>query len=316
MSGIVFMGTPAFAVPTLETLAHSGQDIAGVYTQPDKPVGRGRKVAAPPVKQWAEAHGLRVLQPATLRSSDALEELRSLRPAAIAVVAYGKLLPQGVLDIPPKGVLNLHPSLLPQYRGASPIAAAILNGDSMTGVTIMLLDAGMDTGPILARREVEIAAEDTAESLSGRLATVGAELFAETLGRWLQGGIAAIPQDESRATYTKLLEKGDGVIDWRAGARELERKVRAFYPWPGCSTTWRGAMLKIVRARAVPAAAGSREPGTVIRLPGSGGMEGIGVVTGEGALALDRVQPEGRQEMAAREFVAGRHEFLGARLPS
>ena len=310
MIRMVFMGSPEFAVPSLAALTAASHEIVGVYTQSDKPAGRGQKMTAPAVKAWAQEHGLPVLQPPTLRSAEALEQLRALQPDVIVVAAYGKLLPETVLAVPPKGVLNLHPSLLPEYRGPTPIQSAILAGDDETGVTVMLLDAGMDTGPILAQRPVRIAPEDTAETLAERLAVEGAEILRETVERWMRGEIVPMPQNNALATYSKLLEKEDGEIDWTASAVDLERKVRALAPWPGAYSRWRGSLLKVLTAKA--AASGEGAPGTVVALPGGG----AGVITGKGSLALGRVQLEGRQQMTARELVAGRHDFVGSRLPS
>ena len=312
------MGTPAFAVPALRGLVEAGHAVVAVYTQPDRAAGRGRKLTASPVKVWAQERGLDILQPASLRSPEAAEQLQTLRPDVLAVAAYGLLLPQRILEIPAKGALNIHPSLLPMYRGPSPIAAAILAGEETTGVTIMALDAGMDSGPILAQRREPIAAEDTAESLGERLAEQGARLLAETLGAWLDGNLEPTPQNDAEATYCKRIAKEEGEIDWGHGAAELARKLRAFWPWPGCYTTWRGRSLRIVEGSAVQGPA--HEPGTVVLLaavvaPGDK-RQAIGVATGEGILLLRKVQLEGGRQMKAREFFAGHGEFLGARLPS
>ena len=312
------MGTPAFAVPALQELVESGHAVVAVYTQPDRPAGRGRKLTPSPVKAWAQERGLEILQPASLRSPEAAEQLRSLRPDALAVAAYGLLLPTRILEVPVKGALNIHPSLLPKYRGPSPIAAAILAGEETTGVTIMVLDAGMDSGPLLAQQLEPIAEEDTAENLGERLAWRGARLMAQTLSPWLGGKLEPTPQNDAEATYCKRIAKEDGEIDWGHGAAELARKLRAFWPWPGCHTTWRGRGLRIVEGSAVQGPA--HEPGTVVLLqaaiaPGDE-RQAIGVATGEGILLLRQVQPAGRRQMKAREFLAGHGDFLGARLPS
>ena len=234
---IVFIGTPAFAVPSLHALARDGHSIAAVITQPDRPAGRHQAPRPPPVKIAALELGVRVLQPANLRDSDTLLRLRELSPDVIVVVAYGQILRPAVLEIPTHGVLNVHPSLLPRWRGASPIPAAILAGDDQTGVTVMLMDAGMDSGPIIAQSEAPIDDNDTAASLSDSLSQVGASLLAETLPRWLAGDIVPRPQDESQATTCPLLRKEDGAIDWTLPAIDIWRRVRAYNPWPAAFTS-------------------------------------------------------------------------------
>jgi methionyl-tRNA formyltransferase len=311
------MGTPDFAVPTLELLVSVGNDVAAVYTQPDRPSGRGQHMAETPVKRRAQQLGLRVLAPKTLRAPEAIEALRSFSPEALVVAAYGKLLPQAALDAAPKGALNIHPSLLPKYRGPSPIAAAILAGDRETGGTIMLLDAGMDTGPILAQRRTPIGDDDTTGTLSERLAREGAALLAETLAQWLAGKITPQAQDEAAATITKLVEKEDGRIDWSRPAREIWLQTRAYNPWPGSFTTWRGAIVKVLQARPMQDKRG--EVGTVLLLESApGGTKGkqLAVCTRDGVLILERLQLEGKRAMTAQEFLAGRPEIAGERLPS
>ena len=307
------MGSPSFAVPSLGALAEAGHRVVGVYSQPDRPAGRGRRLTPPAVKVWAEAHGLLVLQPPTLRSPDALAKLRELAPEIIVVAAYGKILPESVLAVPPRGVLNVHPSMLPKYRGAAPIVSAMLAGETATGITIMLVDAGMDSGPILEQRPSPISPEDTADSLERRLAAEGAALLVETVGRWLRGEITPRPQDPSRATYARKLAKEDGEIRWALSAEEIARQVRALNPWPGTYTTWKGAGLKVLQARQGQfSEPGASEPGRVVLATGSQ----VAVGTGAGLLLLEQVQLEGRQQMTARELVAGRHDFVGSRLPS
>ena len=316
MHGLIFMGTPEFAVPALAALGDGPLPIAAVYTQPDRPAGRGQKLTPSHIKAWALAHGLPVFQPPSLRAPAAVEEMRALAPEIIVVAAYGKLLPDSILAIPLKTVLNLHPSLLPRYRGASPIAFPILNGDQVTGVTIMQVDSGVDSGPILAQRRVTIGPRDTAGTLGTTLAETGAELLRETLGRWLHGEIVPSPQNESQATVTKRLEKEDGGIDWRAPAVDIERRIRAFTPWPGCYTKWRAATLRILEADLPPAdsqsaSAAGLPVGSVAPLRG-----GAAVMTGDGLLQIVQLQPEGRQKMTAREFLASRRDFVGSVLPS
>jgi methionyl-tRNA formyltransferase len=309
MSGrLIFMGTPAFAVPSLEALA-ARYDIAAVVTQPDRAASRGRRLVAPAVKEAALALGLLVMQPRSLRREEEVAELRELEPQAIVVVAYGQILRPHVLSIPPAGVINVHASLLPKYRGASPIAGALLAGEEETGVTIMLMDEGMDTGPILSQMRVEIGPEDTAGSLSGTLSRLGAGLLLDTLPRWLAGEIEARPQDDDQASYTRLLAKEEGLIDWTLPALDIWRQVRAFDPWPGAHTFWRGQLFKIVAARPLPEWAGKGSPGQVLRLPG-----GVAVATGHGALVLRQVQLAGKRLMSIDDFVRGQPSFVGSLL--
>ncbi len=315
MARVVFMGTPEFALPALERLAAGPDPVVAVYTQPDRPAGRGRLVAQPPVKRWALAHAIPVFAPASFRRPEAVEELRALRPDVVVVAAYGKLLPQTVLDVPPKGTLNIHPSLLPRYRGASPVAAAILAGDRLTGVTIILLDAGMDSGPILAQREEPVAPGDTTESLTRRLAAAGAGLLMETLPRWLAGALRPVPQDHAKATLCPRIAKEDGEIDWGRSAEEIERRIRAFYPWPGSSTCWRGMGLKLVRGR--PLATDGGPPGTVYLVDAEAGKgKALAIACGRGTLLVEELQPEGKRVMKAQEFLAGYRAMVGERLPS
>ena len=307
------MGTPAFAVPTLKALVAGGYGVVGVYTQPDKPSGRGWVPVAPPVKQFAMESGLKVLQPSSLKKEGIMEEQRELRPDVIVVAAYGLILPRPVLDLPPFGTLNVHPSLLPRHRGPSPIAGAILEGDEITGVTIMVVESRVDSGPVLSSRSVSLALGDTTGSLSRRLADVGAGLLLETLPRWLKGEIDPQPQEESRATYSRLISKQDGEIDWRLPAVQIERRVRAFDPWPGTYTHWRGKLLKVLEAQPLPDVQEAR-PGEVFHPAGQ--ARGLGVGTGEGALLLKRVQLEGRKASDASSFILGHRDFLGDVLPS
>lgn len=305
---IVFFGTPDLALPTLARLHAEGHEIAAVYTQPDRPVGRHGKPAPPPVKRWAMAHGIPVRQPRSLRRPEVVEELARQRPEVLVLVAYGLILPQAVLDAAPHGGLNLHPSLLPRHRGPAPVAGALLAGDVETGVTIMLMDAGMDTGPILAQERTEIEPEEDAAALSDRLAHLGADLMARTLPRWANGEITPRPQDDAQATYTRMLTKRDGELDWRLPAETLARQVRAYQPWPGTATRWRGRMLKVLAARPEPVQV-TAEPGTVV--PHG---EGAAVATGDGLLVLRSVQLEGRRPATIEEFLRGAREFLGSRL--
>ena len=301
---VVFMGTPGFALPTLAMLADR-YDVVGVFTQRDKPAGRGQEIAVSPVKEFAQARGLPVYQPATLRRPEPVAELRALRPDLIVVAAFGLILPQEVLDIPQHGCLNVHASLLPRWRGAAPVAAAILAGDAKTGCTIMRMEAGIDTGPILAQKAIPIAPDDTTASLTLRLARLGAELLSATLPRWLAGEITPQPQDEACATYAPMVRKEDGRLDWTRPADHLARQVRAYQPWPGAYTTWKGQLLKVLRAHALNDA--SAEIGRVMAW---GNEAAVG--TGEGMLVLDEVQLAGRRPAAMADFLRGARGFVGS----
>jgi methionyl-tRNA formyltransferase len=307
---LVFMGTPEFAVPVLEALVGQYQVVA-VVTQPDRATGRGRRVKPSPVKKTALAHDLPLLQPPSLRRPEAAAELRELAPDVIVVAAFGQILPPEVLAIPPHGCLNVHASLLPRYRGGSPIAAAILAGEEQTGVTLMLMDEGMDTGPILAQAECKIEPQDTTGTLSVKLAHLGADLLVETLPRWLDGRIAPQPQDDSLATYCRIINKKDGLLDWSLPATALWLRVRAYHPWPGTYTYWQGKLLKILRARPVAIGPSGEELGRVISLD-----DGVAVVTGTEALLLEEIQLAGKKALAVQEFIRGRRDFIGSVLGS
>jgi methionyl-tRNA formyltransferase len=308
MARIVFMGTPEFAVPVLDALTHTTHKIVGVYTRPDKPAGRGNKLQTSPIKHLAESHALPIFQPTTLRKSDAIEELRSLVPDIIIVAAYGLILPADALLIPPRGCVNTHASLLPKYRGAAPISAAILNGDTKTGITLMQMETGLDIGAILVQRAIPIADDDTTATLTIKLANVAAALMIETLPRILAGEITPQPQDNSQATMVKTIRKEEGLIDWTKSAIEISRRVRAFNPWPSAFTFWNGVQLKILNAHPSDQAIVG-EPGQVIAF----GKE-IGVATGGGLLALREVQLAGKRAMKIAEFVRGQKGFVGARV--
>lgn len=309
---IVFMGSPEFALPCLKALLDSGRNVVAAYTQPDRPSGRGREAAGPPVKRLAVERGIAVFQPASLRDPSAQAALAALSPELIVVAAYGLILPRAVLEMPRWGCVNVHPSLLPRHRGASPIPWAILEGDAMTGVTMMLMDVGLDTGAILEQEEEPISDEDNAHALSDRLAGLAAGMLPGTIDRRVAGQITARPQDEACATYSRLIAKEDGEIDWNLPAVRLWRRVRAFQPWPGCYAWLHGRMLKIKEAVPVN---GSIEPGMIVELPaGSPGGSVVGVGTGEGILGLVRVQVEGKKEVAAAEFIRGQRDFIGSSL--
>jgi len=302
------MGSPEFAVPSLEHLILSQHEVVAVYTQPDKPAGRGRALLSPPVKLAAADRGVPVFQPARLREASAVAQLAELRPDVIVVAAYGQILPQSILDIPPRGCINIHPSLLPKFRGASPVVSAILSGDIITGVSIMLLDAGMDTGPVLARSAIAIAPWDTAGTLMEKMSLVAAGFLEDVLVRWTRGEIEPRPQDEAEATYTRQFAKEDGEIDWDLSAVDIWRRVRAFNPWPRCYTTWHGRLLKILEA--TPLAEEDRSAvGRVVALQHEAAA--FGVRAGGGTLGVIKIQLEGKSAMSAGEFLRGQRDFIG-----
>lgn len=305
----VFMGTPAFALPSLNGLSNAGARIVGVVTQPDKPAGRERAPQESVVAKRAVELRLPVFKPEGLRKEEQWKFLRTLRPDLLVVVAYGKILPKEVLELPKFGAVNVHASLLPKFRGPAPIPAAILHGDAETGVTIMKLDEGMDTGPLLAQEYLPIGPDDTTGSLLPRLADLGARLLVKTLEPYLRGEFFPAPQDETRATVCPMLKKDDGLIDWAASAAYIARMVRAYDPWPHASTTWNSKRLLILRAVPSSSHAGDERPGTVFR-----SADTIQVVTGEGNLLLRNVQLEGRKPLPAEEFVRGYPRFVGSSL--
>ena len=305
---IAFLGSPDFAVPTLEALA-SAHEVVGVVTQPDRPAGRGRVLTPPPVKAAAHRLGLPVLQPPRLRAPEATAELARWAPDLIVVAAYGQILRPDVLALPRHGCLNVHASLLPRWRGASPVPAAIRAGDRVTGVTIMQMDAGMDTGGILAQASLAIGPLDTAASLTAQLAPLGASLLLNSLEAYVRGYLKPAAQDESQATAAPLLKKDDGRLDFTLSARELERQVRAFDPWPGTFLEWEGRRLSVLGAEADET--GNLPVGVVTR---QGGFPVVG--TAQGQLVLRRVQPAGRQPVSGDAFLRGTPAFAKARLIS
>ncbi len=305
---LVFLGSPAFAVPSLERLAESGHEIAAVITQPDRPKGRGQRLSAPPVKEAAERLGFRVYQPERIREAQTVALLASLEPRAMVVVGYGQIIPQEVIDLAPLGIINVHASLLPKYRGAAPIQWAIARGETVTGVTTMRIDAGLDTGDILLQRETLIGPEETAIELSERLAGMGAELLIETLRGLEAGTIVARPQDHTQASYAPLLTKQDGRIDWSRPGQEIYNQIRGFVPWPGAWTMFRGKLLHIWRAR--PAGTDGGPPGSLRREANR-----LMVVCGDGALLeLLEVQIEGKSRISAQDFVHGYRPSAGEQL--
>ena len=306
------MGTPEFAVPALEALLDETYNVASVYTQPDKEAGRGRHVASSPVKELALSRGLEVVQPETFKDKSVASHIADVKPDLIVVAAYGRIITSEILALPEFGCINIHPSLLPRYRGSSPIASAILQGDDITGVTIMVMDKGMDTGPVLTQRTVPVAAEDTTGSLTMKLADIGARLLIETLPQWFAGTIKPQPQDESKATYTRVIAKEDGKMDWSLTALELWRWVRAYDPWPGCYTWWQERRLKIIEAVPLPGGK-SEEAGKVVSLP-TEAKTAIGVQTRDGILGLMRIQLEGKRAMSGEEFIRGQRDFVDSLL--
>jgi methionyl-tRNA formyltransferase len=305
------MGTPEFAVPSLERLVLDDYQVAAVYTQPDSAAGRGRHLAASPVKRAALELGLPVIQPERLKDAGVVEQLSTFHPDVIVVAAFGQVLPAQVLALPPKGCINIHPSLLPKFRGSSPVSAAILTGDDFAGVSIMLMDAGLDTGPVLTQAQVAISRHDTTGSLTAKLSLVSAQMLLEVLPRWVKGELTPRPQQEAKATYTEMLSREESELDWRQPAVATWRKVRAFQPWPGCYTMWRGKQLKIIEAIPLPAEKNIRV-GQVMALKEGG----FGVATGEGVLGVLKVQLEGKRAMSAAEFLRGQPHLIGAVLPS
>jgi methionyl-tRNA formyltransferase len=309
MSKIVFMGTPDFSVPGLKVLIQT-QTVVGVVTQPDRPAGRGQQLHPSPVKVVAEAAGIPVYQPKSLRSEEAAAPLRDWQPDLIVVTAFGQILRPHVLDLPPLGCVNVHASLLPRWRGAAPIQHALMAGDAETGVCLMRMDPGMDTGPVFTCRATPIGPADTAVTLHDRLAQLGADLLAEHLEAIIAGRLTATPQDEALVTYAPMIKKEDGRLDWRQSAAELDRRIRAMTPWPGAYADWQGQPLKILAARPVEQPA-TGAPGQIIR----GEMAGTAVaITGEGGLQLQTVQLAGKRALDMAEFLRGRPDFIGSQL--
>ncbi len=307
------MGTPEFASPSLARLISGGHEVAAVFTQPDKPAGRGKRLQPPPVKMLALLHGIPVHQPSKIKTNEEVRAIfESIAPDACVVVAYGKILPEWLLRIPRLGCINVHASLLPKYRGAAPINWAIANGERETGVTIMQMDAGMDTGPILASRAIEIAAEETTPQLSERLSLMGADLLFETLPLIERGQIKPIPQTASEATYAPILKREDGLIDWNIGAREIANRVRAFQPWPGTYTGFRGSRLIVWRAQAIDTRPENTvPPATIIAIDQSV----IAVAcAGPSVLHISELQVEGKRRQSARDFANGMRLTVGDRI--
>lgn len=303
---IVFMGTPDFAVPSLQALIDAGHDVCAVYTQPDKPQGRKQILTAPPVKTLALEHDIPVFQPNTLKNEDEQARLRELAPEVIIVVAYGKLLPKAVLDIPPHGCINVHGSLLPRWRGAAPIQWAVIAGDEMAGVTTMQMAEGLDTGDMLLTYETKVGEKETAGELFDRLAQSGAELLTQTLVKLDE--ITPRPQDDAQSCYAHMLDKQMAVIDWSKSAHEIDCLIRGLNPWPIALTTLSGERLKVFAAEK---AVGNGEPGTVLE---ADPKKGLTVACGEGALKLTEIQLVGGKRMKATDFLRGHAIEVGTKL--
>jgi len=313
---IVFLGSPEFALPSLRALLASEHEVAGVVTQPDRPAGRGRAPQPPAAKRLAGEHGLPVLQPERVNADESLAAIGALAPDALVIAAYGQILKQPLLDLPRRGALNVHASLLPRHRGASPVAAAILAGDDVTGVSILEVILALDAGPVLATRELPVGPDDTTGSLSAKLAELGAALLIDVLPAWERGELTAAPQDEALATYAPVIAPVDAVIDWSLPATDVWRRVRAYHPWPVARTDAGGETLRILEAWPLD---GGPEvaPGTAIELPEDANVpEGAGfaVRCGDGLLAVVRAQRAGRRELTGAELLRGFRGLLGMRL--
>ncbi|GAQ95398.1 methionyl-tRNA formyltransferase [Thermodesulfovibrio aggregans] len=296
-AGIIFFGTPEFAVPSLKALIERDEKILLVITQPDKPKGRGKNIQPSEVKKIALEYGLSLAQPEKIRDENFIEMLKRLNPEFAVVVAYGKILPKEILEIPKYGCINLHASLLPKYRGAAPIQWALINGEKTTGVTTMLIDEGLDTGPVLLQKEVQIEDEDNAQTLSERLSRVGAELIVETIEKMRKGEIEPKPQ-KGEPSYAPPLKKEDGKINWSSSARQIFNLIRGTYPWPCAYSFLKNERVKIIKAEVIE---GVATPGMIVKAKNE-----LVVGTGSGLLRILLIQPEGKKVMTAKEFLSGR----------
>lgn len=307
---VIYLGTPEFAVIPLEALAQDNRyTVVGVITQPDRPLGRSTAPQPTPVKAAALRLGIPVIQPETLRDPAAVEQVAAFRPDVGVVAAYGEILRKNVLAIPSLGYINIHPSLLPRHRGPAPVASAILAGDTETGVSLIRLESKMDAGPILAQQRVPLSADARAGSLTYELFQLGAALLVSTLLDYAANNLTLIPQDDTKATFTRLMSRTDGLIDWNTSAIQIERMTRAYDPWPGTYTTWRGLPLKIIEAQPIVNRDLSVAPGTVLDL-----HDGVSVATADGVLKLMIVQPAGKRPMLAEAWLRGQRDLIGARL--
>ncbi len=306
---LVFMGTPDFAAASLEALLRSSDSIVGIVTQPDRPKGRGQTLTPSPVKLLAQREQIPLLQPVKMKDPEFLHALAGWKPDLITVAAFGRILPSMILSLPPSGCINVHGSLLPKYRGAGPIQWAIINGETETGITTMMMDEGMDTGTMLLQESIPIAPDDTAGTLSPRLAELGGRLLVETIARLKAGTIVPRPQDSSRATLAPLLKKEDGVIDWNLPANTLANRVRGLSPWPGAYTTAEGDRWTIWRASALSGPV-TKPPGVIVAVT----HETIHVATGKGVLAVMELQPANSRRMTVSQYLAGHHIAIGLQL--
>lgn len=307
---ILFMGSGEFAVPTLQALIESDHEVVCLVTQPDKPAGRGRKLRMPPTKETALGSGIDVYQPRKVREAGSVEKVTALAPECIVVVAYGQIIPQSILDIPPKGIINVHGSLLPALRGAAPIQWAIVKGETKTGVTTMLMDRGLDTGPILLKTEMEIFDNDTADSLSRRMAPLGAALLMKTLDPWFSGTLEPTPQNDLHATKAPLIKVEHAQVNWSDPASSITNQIRGFNPWPVAQTDWRGHRLKLWEGTALPDEPGRDAPGTILATSGEAAI----IQCGKGHLRLTEVQAEGKKRMSAGDFARGQRVEPNERL--
>lgn len=308
MIRVVFLGTPEFAVPSFEALIEGDDfEVVGVVTQPDRPAGRGQQVRQSPVKQTALKHNIPVSQPKKLRGNEAaIDELRAWQPDVLVVAAFGQILPKDVLELAPHGCINVHASLLPRWRGAAPIHYALRAGDAETGISIMKLDEGLDTGPVLLRWSIPIAPDETAASLHDRLAELGARALSHSLAAYVEGRLVPAPQEDEGTTYAPTLKKEQGQIDWSEPAAAIDRQVRAYDPWPGTFTTLDGELFKVISGRPLPAEPTDAAPGKLLERDG-----GLAVQTGEGLYLLDTVQPAGKTRMSSQAYLAGHQDAAG-----
>lgn len=306
---IIFMGTPEFACPTLQTLLDRNENVVAVFTQPDRPKGRGQKLQAPPVKELALQHDIPVYQPAKVRAPEVIEQISALKPDLIVVIAFGQILPKALLDIPPQGCVNVHASLLPRYRGAAPLNWCIVNGETETGVTTMLMDVGLDTGPMLLKKATPISPEEDIQSLHDRMSQLGAKLLGETLDGLKAGQIVPEAQDDSQSCYAPLLKKEHGLIDWQKPAETIHNQIRGLSVWPGAVTWLEAAPLKLYRTSV---GHGTGTPGTII----TSGKGGIEVACGKGSLNIHELQAAGSKKMDATSFLAGHPLATGTLLTS
>ncbi len=309
MVKVVFMGTPDFAVPSLLTLIEN-YEVVGVITQPDRPAGRGRAMKQSPVKSIGLEYGIPIYQPASLKADTALYPIRGWSADIIIVAAFGQILPPELLNLPSLGCLNVHASLLPRWRGAAPIQYAILSGDDQSGVSLMRMDEGLDTGPVYIQEAVPIHERETAESLHDRLAKLGADMLAVYLDRIIRGALQAKGQDDSKATYAPMLKKDAGLIEWDRSTEQIDRHIRAMTPWPSAYTFWKGKRLKLMAARPVEKIVPGGDPGLVVSTQGS-----AGVLTSDGVILIERLQLAGKKEIGLADFLRGHPDFIGSNLP-